>query len=135
MGELGGKMVACYLYQLQKSHYSLPAPPMDWLRQVAELQVTQLRPATKACVAQALSFYPKLEAAFTVYAVTTDTLFLCDALQGLCRRINTYKGANHSHGQYSQGLQPMTIFQNFCIHDGLQVLELIQTIGASDYSA
>jgi hypothetical protein len=77
----------------------------------------------------------ELEAAFTVYAVTTDTLFLCDALQGLSRRINTYKGANHSHGQYSQGLQPMTIFQNFCIHDGLQVLELIQTIGASDYSA
>ena len=52
-------MVACYLYQLKESGDSPVSSPMDWLQQVAQLPVTQLRPATRSCVAQAMLFYPK----------------------------------------------------------------------------
>ena len=45
---------------------------MDWLQQVAQLPVTQLRPATRSCVAQAMLFYPKLEAAFSVQELDTE---------------------------------------------------------------
>ena len=43
-----GKMVACYLYQLKESGDSPVSSPMDWLQQVAQLPVTQLRPATRS---------------------------------------------------------------------------------------
>ena len=72
MGEQGGKMVACYLYQLKESGDSPVSSPMDWLQQVAQLPVTQLRPATRSCVAQAMLFYPKLEAAFSVQELDTE---------------------------------------------------------------
>ena len=53
-------------------HRVLRVRPMDWLQQVAQLPVTQLRPATRSCVAQAMLFYPKLEAAFSVQELDTE---------------------------------------------------------------
>ena len=82
-GESGGKMVACYLYQLLQSNASPIPDAMAWLRQVAALPLTHLRPATKACIAKAMDFYPKLEAAFAVEKEANQTAELEAEIDGL----------------------------------------------------
>ena len=97
MGEQGGKMVACYLYQLKESGDSPVSSPMDWLQQVAQLPVTQLRPATRSCVAQVMLFYPKLEAAFSVQELDTGSSTASSRVGGAAAAVHssTRRGGGH----------------------------------------
>jgi hypothetical protein len=64
-GEQGGKLLACYLYELEltgdgEDIFSCEGGAKEWLEQIKPKVL--LRPAAKLCVEKALEFLPKLKA-------------------------------------------------------------------------
>jgi hypothetical protein len=69
-GEQGGKMLACYLYSLEKEGTGPSAGASAWLE--AQKPRFMLNPPQKLCIEQALKFLPKVQRAIAAHEEAAD---------------------------------------------------------------